>query len=513
MGDPSMRAATLHIHPSAEQAPFFAARVTRDGIGVRGDSTRAFGHKIARPDGSIDGIYAEWHWDGRTLKVTNDRYGCCPLYYFHREGEFAISPSVARLVAEGAGSELDEAGVAVALRLGQFIGDDTPFRHIRCLPPNATLTWDGALQLTGGYRFREPLRNVLRRDAMDAYRDLFRASMARRRPAGPNFAVPLSGGRDSRHILFELCQTGFKPGVCITALQYPDDVRVAGMVSRELGIEHAVLDQERDLFQLELRKNHVTNFGFDEGTWPLLLADFFKERGIDTVYDGIAGDVLSAGLFLTPELHELFGSRDVARIAAELLPDNEQLLAVLLAPEMLRRVPRALALERMTSEVARHLDVHNPATSYFFWNRTRRKIAQSPYGMLAGPFTVYAPYLDHDLFDFLAALPAELIMDHHFHTEVIQTAYPGWAHLPFEDKTQPGHDFSAQHAQFARRFSEFVGLRPRSSWIRQPSFSARLLASRVSRSFARTSNWYLRPALWLLQLERLANGGLRSAHG
>jgi asparagine synthase (glutamine-hydrolysing) len=180
---------------------------------------------------------------------------------------------------------------------------------------------------------------------------------------------------------------------------------------------------------------------------------------------------------------------------------------------MLRRLPRELALESMASEVTRHLDAHNPATSFFFWNRTRRKIAQTPYGMLSGPFTVYAPYLDHDVYDFLAALPADIIMDHAFHTDVIRTAYPGWAHLPFEDKALPGHDFSAQHADFARSFSQFAGLLPRSSWIRQPSFSARLLASRISRSFARTTNWYLRPALWVFQLEGLARSGPRRAHG
>ena len=498
---------------AAPHAPFFFARASRDGVQVRGQAACALGHKLVRPDGTADGIYAEWHWDGRTLRVTNDRYGFCPLYCYHDGNEIGISPSVAPLIAAGASNELDEAGLAVALRLGQFIGDDTPFRHIRCLPPNATLTWDGSLELRGGYEFRKPLWGISRRDAMDTYRDLFRKSMERRRPRSANFAVPLSGGRDSRHILFELCQTGFRPGVCITALQYPDDARVAGIVSRELGIEHAVIAQERDPFELEMRKNHVTNFGVDEGTWPLLLAEFFAERRIDTIYDGIAGDVLSAGLFLTPALDALFRTRNVADIAAQLLPDNEPLLAMLLAPQMLQRLPRGLALERMAAEVACHLDAHNPATSFFFWNRTRRKIAQTPYGMLSGPFTVYAPYLDHDLYDFLAALPADIIMDHAFHTDVIKTAYPGWSHLPFEDKALPGHDFSAQHAEFARSFSQFAGLLPRSSWIRQPSFSARLLASRVSKSFARTSNWYLRPALWVFQLEGLARSGPRRAHG
>ena len=41
------------------------------------------------------------------------------------------------LIAEGADAELNDESVALFLRLGRFIGNDTPFRHIHCLPPNA----------------------------------------------------------------------------------------------------------------------------------------------------------------------------------------------------------------------------------------------------------------------------------------------------------------------------------------------------------------------------------------
>jgi hypothetical protein len=67
--------------------------------------------------------------------------------YYCRDGEFAISSSIPRLIEAGAPIEVDEPALAVFLRLGFFIGDDTPYKHIRALPPGATLVWDGALQL------------------------------------------------------------------------------------------------------------------------------------------------------------------------------------------------------------------------------------------------------------------------------------------------------------------------------------------------------------------------------
>jgi len=157
----------------------------------------------------------------------------------------------------------------------------------------------------------------------------------------------------------------------------------------------------------------------------------------------------------------------------------------------------------MTEVVREHLHAHNPVTSFFFWNRTRRKIALTPYAMLSGQFTVFAPYLDHELFDFLASLPTRFIMDHSFHTEAILAGYPAWRQIRFEDKKAPELDFHKQHAQFARRLADEIGFWPSSDWLRTSSLAARLFTSRLSNGFAGASGWYFQPAVWLLQLESL----------
>jgi hypothetical protein len=48
----------------------------------------------------------------------------------------------------------------------------------------------------------------------------------------------------------------------------------------------------------------------------------------------------------------------------------------------------------------------NPLGSFCFWNRTRREIALAPFSTLEGVPTVYAPYLDNHLFDFINCPPA-----------------------------------------------------------------------------------------------------------
>jgi hypothetical protein len=120
-----------------------------------------------------------------------------------------VSPSLVKLVEAGAPTGFDEAALAVFLRLGFFLGDDTPFQSIRTLPRTARSPEAGTVTISGGYRFVRPQR--LSRDAaIDGFIDLFRQAMSRRPPVGQDVVVPLSGGRDSRHILLELCESGHR---------------------------------------------------------------------------------------------------------------------------------------------------------------------------------------------------------------------------------------------------------------------------------------------------------------
>jgi len=81
----------------------------------------------------------------------------------------------------------------------------------------------------------------------------------------------------------------------------------------------------------------------------------------------------------------------------------------------------------------RHADAPNPLASFVFWNRTRREVALIPMSLLRR-MVCFCPYLDYDMFDFLMGLSSETVIDKHFHEDVIHTAYPEYAHVPYTDK-------------------------------------------------------------------------------
>ena len=361
-----------------------------------------------------------------------DPCGFVPRFQWYGPEGVMVRPTVDALLAIGAPAAYDYDALSVFLRLGFFVGDDTPFASIRAVPPRRHPYTGRALSLSRG-------------QAIDAFIQTFRAAIRRCRPVD-EFHLPLSGGRDSRHILCALVDAGHTPQTCVTIEHFPtrgnDDVAIAAALCARLGISHIVLSQRRDRVRVEREKNHRTHFCTDDHAQFVALADHLASVTRET-YDGIAGDALSQSAHLNADIHRLFEQRKVPAIADYLLGGygtrlTEAALARLLSPALLREMPRERAIARLTREIARHLDTPNPAASFFFWNRTRREMALSPFALMRD-IHVHAPYLDDEVYSLLSAMPASLQMDHQLHTDAIRRAYPGVSDIPYESKTHRQH--------------------------------------------------------------------------
>lgn len=128
--------------------PWFRARKSSNGWLYDGQDRASFGHKITRQNAPTDGIYFQWNRDGDRLVIENDRYGFAPLFYYSSNNEFVVSPSIYKLIECGSDTTIDEDSLAVFNRLGFYLNNDTPFKHIRAIPPNSRGHWQqGRFQL------------------------------------------------------------------------------------------------------------------------------------------------------------------------------------------------------------------------------------------------------------------------------------------------------------------------------------------------------------------------------
>jgi hypothetical protein len=486
--------------------PYVHLRLQDGQVTVRGSPSVSLGHRLPRgPGEKPDGVFATWSWDGRILRVENDRYGCYPLYYAAGRGEIYLSPSVLQLLRVGVSREVDETALGVFLRLGYFIGDETPFRAIRAVPPDATFVWrDGQLEVSGRYAC-SPEQTITRSAAIDAYVELFRQAI-RRRPPTEEAVVTLSGGRDSRHILLELCAQGTPPRRCVTTYRsFPsmlgryapsEDVELARALSEAVGVEHVLVAQSPSALRAERRKNLLTGFCTDEHGWYLAVADYLEGRAT-AVYDGIAGDGLSEDPLLDPEGLRLYRQGRLGELADRWLDEREEaLLRTLIPPMWAGAGDRGRVRTRLVAELRAFAGAPNPVGAFLFWSLTRRETALAPYGLLRGVDLVYSPYLDHDLYDFLTSLPGEMLLDHRFHTETIARAHPRYAAFPY-----PAKDAAVLRRPMRHRSFTLEALRE--ALARPTAFRATLVPTLVAALARGAPRWVLPVVVYLMQLEEV----------
>jgi asparagine synthase (glutamine-hydrolysing) len=479
------------------EAPFLHLVRRPGGFDLSGVPAFFTGYEL--PAGG--GIFCEWRWDGAQLHARVDRYGCFPLFYFERPGEIGVSTSLAALLAHGAPREVDEPAVAAFVRLGFYLGEDTPFAAIRAMPPQGRISWDGERLHVTGSLVVPPSIDVPREEAIDRFNELFASAIRRRPPAGRT-VLPLSGGRDSRHILLALIEGGHPPDACATVTALPpraSETDVAAALSRAAGVRHVVVEQSGARVPLERRKNELTHFCSDEHAQFLALAEYVRGNA-DTAYDGLGGDMLTGqSSSITPGMVALIEGGRFEEAAARAFEGYgkhgiERALADMLRPSVYVRLNRERALERVTREMARHHRAANPTLAFFFWNRTRRELALPPYSLMPGT-RVYSPYLDHDLFDFLAGLPASLIIDHQLHTAAIRRAYPRFRDVPYNE----GERSTAPDRLTRRAALDLAAylLRTRAA-VRVPFAMPRLAAAAVTAQPGRL--WFLPLAVYVTQL-------------
>jgi asparagine synthase (glutamine-hydrolysing) len=492
------------------------------GVHVAGGRAQAQGEFCCRLGQRIpvtgqrgdEGVFLHWDWDGSKLTVQNDRYGLYPLFYCARADSIWVSPSLEHVVRGNSQRRLDLPALAVFHRLGHFVGEDTPFQDVHFLPPNTTLTWQGGrleLQTSPSQvGQQEPFDGDF--DAtVDRYDVLFSRAITRRLPGGARFTVPISGGRDSRHILLELAKQGCVPDFCPTVKYRPpatnEDTRIAGLLTQRLGIRHVEIDKPSSFFAAALNDVHLTNHCGGGHGWVQPVASGLIGR-VDSIYDGLAGSVLSGGFMLAQRKLDLFHARNFQTLALEVLEESasEGKLRHVLAPDLYRQLPLGLAVDRVAQELTRHVDTHNPVLSFVFWNRTRRCVASIPFAILHRVPHVHTPYLDHALFDFLFSLDASVVDGNRLHDETIRRAYPAFADLPYEDKRaratfQP--EERDYYPQARRELFNYLRQAPAQALrvVQRPYLYAKIGTDLLTRQV--DPPWYMRTAIQAIELERL----------
>lgn len=428
--------------PKAPRTAFF--RASRAG-GREGLDVARFGTPVPAA-GEGAGLFGEWRWDPATsqLDARVDRHGLFSLFYSGSGETIALSPSPIQLIATGVSPEPDYRALALFYMIGWFIEEDTPFRDIKVLPANGRLRWrPGQLSVTGGLEV-VPERSITVDAAIDGYIDLFRVAVKRCAEAGtPKLVVPLSGGRDSRHLMLEAVALGHRPDHCVSLdaahAGVDPDAACAVEIARAVGVRHHSLEALRSPFRDQGRVLMLTHLCSDEHAQFVTLARYLEQQRC-SVLDGLGGGVLSRNRGLTNRpMHRLMRAGKWEEATDVMVSGLDRLTGTTVAerigpqPEVARRVDEARAY--FASMMKRYADAADPSTMIHFAARTRREIALVPAALFHDVEAVFCPYLDPSLVDFCLSLPFEVTAND-FHDAVIAREFPEYRAVPYHNDVE-----------------------------------------------------------------------------
>lgn len=402
-----------------------------------GDLVVTYGNvETEKNNGSYPSAY--WQASKHKFEAGVDPHGLAQLYYYHDENNFYASFSLETLISLIPKPKLDYGALAVFYRMGSFVDNDTPFLGVKVLGPAGRIKIEsGRINISESYLWSQKSIAINPCGVFNQYRELFSEAIREIRPLCENGAIiPLSGGRDSRHIFLEVLAQGINLKQVASSYFEPNndfggDVSTAMKLCSRADVELTITKNQVDWFSREKKKNYLTDFCTLQHAWYMGLVKELPAEGL--LLDGLAGDVLSKPhkARYTLDIDEIFRLSDWDALTNCYLANTDSVIACF-TPEIAERLSINEAAKRLLPALKKFSKFNNPQMAFEFYCRSRRNTVLSS-KCLSSPHSVCYPYLNIKLFKYLSSLDPKDIPNNDCHTPVIIGSYPEFADIPFGD--------------------------------------------------------------------------------
>ena len=250
-----------------------------------------------------------WDCQRRRLVVVNDPNGSRPVYYLHRDQNFMVSSEIKAILSDpGVRREVDQQSVMEFLLFRHILGDKTPIKGIKVMPPGSILVFENDRIMVNQY-WRPPLTDTYdtcsESEHVRNLTELYLRGVERQLDGDFPIGIYLSGGIDSRLIAAAATAVGKREELHAITRGVPGnrDSRFARMVARELGITHHFF---------EIEPNYLERVA-EHGVWLtdglMSTKDFYVLSSIEkvaeqvkVVFFGLGGGIFT-GIGLSPSFN------------------------------------------------------------------------------------------------------------------------------------------------------------------------------------------------------------------
>lgn len=434
-------------------------------------------------------VIAIWDKLTKTLKLVNDRYGFCKLYYWVNSQRILFASEYKAIIwHEAFSKKIDQQGLADFMALGYSTQDRTFFENIKLLPPASVATFkkDGnlSIQKYWDYSFHgddDPL--WLEEDYVDQFAEMLVRATQRQIDSNKNIGLPLSGGFDSRSLAGMLDKLRFTGAVKAFSYGHPYayDVVYGRKIAKKVGYEHTYIPIESTYL-----RDHAERFVWLlEGTvickdaHILVTYPIIRQNSLDTIMTGFFGDIISGSAAWIYSVGIRGGTDDEAIVRSQYAVHADTMKDQDIAAYMKDKIYESV--KGKTFETLRSRYFQCPSRNRYFRSRYfsthERQRRYTSYNLYIFDFVaeVSSPFLDSEFVDFIYHVPSELMIFQNLYRKMIIKHLPKVASVPHNETKLP------LNASWIRK-----GLQWRwESLVRNP-----LIRATIGRRYARLNDNY-----------------------
>ncbi len=385
-----------------------------------------------------NGNWSYWKWDSRKFEAKTSAGSHPPLYYTSTKSKIVFATSAQQVAKINKNLQVDPLGATQVLLFGHCLGEQTSYKNVRVLPPGANFSWQA-----GKSSLKINERQITQSDysykgAINTFLTLFDKSVMRRIPFG-KFAMGLSGGRDSRHILLTLLKNGFKPEKVFSAHHYlnfsGNEIDIAKKLSNHFNVPIDITAPQSCRISAEIEKNKLLDYQTLSHSWGINTAN--KLSTYTSTYDGLNAGVLFGRSGLISQLNKVFPINrpkvhDIEKHVLQQCENIEQTLQTILNPEVFNLFDFSAAKQSFIFELKKFENYPNIAQAFLYFNHTIRDTSLFSY-QLNQSSEVLCPFDDIDLVDFALSLPWFISRQEKFQNDALAIAFPELNNIGFTE--------------------------------------------------------------------------------
>jgi asparagine synthase (glutamine-hydrolysing) len=253
----------------------------------------------------LHGMFAFALWDRRRqrLLIARDRLGKKPLFYSLRHGTLSFASEIGALLKDAEiPRDVDPTAIDGYLAYGYVAAPRSAFRAVRKLPPAHTLAWEGGRVALARYwqlDYSRKLTVSRPEELHEPILDAIRRATRRRMIADVPLGAFLSGGIDSSAVVAAMAEVSSQP-VKTFSIGFDqgdfDELPYARRVAERFGTEHHELVARPDAVAVvpQLVRHYGEPFA-DSSAIPSFYLASLTRRHVTVALNGDGGDEAFAG--------------------------------------------------------------------------------------------------------------------------------------------------------------------------------------------------------------------------